>query len=100
MCAGKQVTLRGTHPRPARELKPRLNIEEGVWSLPSSRGASPWFSGAERSCLTERESPRVIRAAPNVHRQKLEFFERNATVALNIVGTETERRSRGMEFAK
>ena len=31
---------------------------------------------------------------------KLDFFERNASVALNTVVTETERRSRGMEFAK
>ena len=45
------------------------------------------------------ESPRVIRAAPNVHCQKLGFFERNASVALNTVVTETERRCRGMEFA-
>ena len=46
------------------------------------------------------ELPKVIRAAPNVHRQKLDFFERNASVALNTVVTETEHRSRGMEIVK
>ena len=58
--------------------------------IPSSIGASPLFSGAERYFRTESASPWVAGAASSGSREE-ELVERNASVALKAAGTSETR---------